>query len=173
VQFPRAQDANEFALKQQPATHWLGMYLKRAAWLGKGQRPTVAVIEPQTEEETIKPAAKEKIPEPAMTPAEQKMPESVPPLAAQAEEPTTAAKEKISESITTTVSEEPVSSLAAQLPIAPLPTGTVVPVRDVRVEVSGETVYVTMGERRYRIVDLGKNTAPGVLHVEPIAPVIR
>jgi DNA primase len=41
----------------------------------------------------------------------------------------------------------------------------VVPVRDVRVEVSGETVYVTMGERRYRIVDLGKNTAPGVLHV--------
>ena len=172
VQFPRGQDANEFALKQQPAAHWLGMYLKRAAWLGKGQRPAVAVIEPQpvkpqqqTEEETIKPAAKEEIPEPVTTPAEGKMPESVPPSAAKAEEPTTAAKEKISESITTTVSEEPVSSLAAQLPIAPLPTGTVVPVRDVRVEVSGETVYVTMGERRYRIVDLGKNTAPGVLHV--------
>ena len=172
VQFPRGQDANEFALKQQPATHWLGMYLKRAAWLGKGQRPTVAVIEPQpvkpqeqTEEETIKPAAKEEIPEPVTTPAEDKMPESVPPLAAKAEEPTTAAKEKISESNTTTVSEEPVSSLATPLPIAPLPTGTVVPARDVRIEVSGETVYVTMGERRYRIVDLGKNTAPGVLHV--------
>jgi DNA primase len=172
VQFPRGQDANEFALKQQPATHWLGMYLQRAAWLGKGQRPTVAVIEPQpvkpqpqTEEETIKPAAKEEIPEPVTTPAEDKMPESVPPLAAKAEEATTAAKEKISEPITTTVSEESVSSLAEQLPIAPLPTGTVVPVRDVRLEVSGETVYVTMGERRYRIVDLGKNTAPGVLHV--------
>ena len=40
-----------------------------------------------------------------------------------------------------------------------------VPVRDVRVEVWAKTVYVTMGERRYRIVDLGKNTAPGVLHV--------
>jgi DNA primase catalytic core len=172
VQFPRGQDANEFALKQQPAAHWLGMYLKRAAWLGKGQRPTVAVIQPQpvkpqpqTEEETIKPAAKEEILEPVTTPAEEKTPESVPPLAAKAEEPTTAAKEKISEPIPTTVSEEPVSSLVAPLPIAPLPTGTVVPVRDVRVEVSGETVYVTMGERRYRIVDLGKNTAPGVLHV--------
>ena len=171
VQFPRGQDANEFALKQQPASHWLGMYLKRAAWLGKGQRPTVAVIEPppapkpQIEEETIKPAAKEEIPEPVTTPAEEKMPESVSPLAAKAEEPTTAAKEKISESIPTTVSEESGPSLAAPLPIAPLPTGTVVPVRDVRVEVSGETVYVTMGERRYRIVDLGKNTAPGVLHV--------
>ncbi len=172
VQFPRGQDANEFALKQQPAAHWLGMYLQRAAWLGKGQRPTVAVIEPQpvkpqaqTEEETIEPAAKEEIPEPVTTPAEEKTTESVPPLAAKAEEPTTAAKEKISESNTTTVSEEPVSSLATPLPIAPLPTGTVVPARDVRIEVSGETVYVTMGERRYRIVDLGKNTAPGVLHV--------
>lgn len=171
VQFPRGQDANEFALKQQPAAHWLGMYLKRAAWLGKGPRPAVAVMEPQPmkpqspiEEETIKPAAKEKIPEPVTTPAEEKISESVSPLAAKAEEPTTAAKEKISEP-TIPVSEESVSPLAAQLPIAPLPTGTVVPVRDVRIEVSDETVYVTMGERRYRIVDLGKNTAPGVLHV--------
>ena len=40
-----------------------------------------------------------------------------------------------------------------------------VPVRDVRVEVSGETVYVSLGERRYRILGLGKNMAPGVLHV--------
>jgi DNA primase catalytic core len=179
VEFPRGQDANEFALKQQPAAHWLGMYLKRAAWLGKGQRPTVTVIEPQpvkpqqqTEEETIKPAAKEEIPEPVTTPAEEKMPESVPPLAAKAEEPSTAAKEKISEPITTTVSEESVSSLPAQLPIAPLPTGTVMPVRDVRIELLGETVYVTMGERRYRIVDLGKNTAPGVLHVNVMVTTI-
>ena len=33
VQFPRGQDANEFALKQQPAAHWLGMYLSaRHGW---------------------------------------------------------------------------------------------------------------------------------------------
>ena len=174
VQFLRGQDANEFALKNQPAAKFLGMYLSSAAWLGKGKRPTVAVIEPQPptaaeasrpaapaqeasiEEDTIKPAAKEKIPEPVL------------PLAAKAEEePTAAAKEKISETIATatTASEEPVSSLAAQLPIAPLPTGTVVPVREARVEVCAETVYVTLGERRYRILDLGKNTAPGVLQV--------
>jgi DNA primase len=166
VQFPRGQDANEFALKQQPAAHWLDMYLKRA------ERPTVVVIDPQpvkpqpqTEEDNIKPAAKEEIPEPVTPPAEEKLPETVPPLAAKAEEPTTAAKEKIFGPIPTIVSEELVSSLAASLPTAPLPTGTVVPVRDVRVEVSGETAYVTMGVRRYRIVDLGKNTAPGVLHV--------
>ena len=39
------------------------------------------------------------------------------------------------------------------------------PVRDVPVEVSGETVYVSLGERRYRILGLGKNLAPGVLRV--------
>ena len=46
VQFPRGQDANEFARKQQPTAKWLGMSLTSAAWLGKGQRPTVAVMTP-------------------------------------------------------------------------------------------------------------------------------
>src|SRR6266545_4500172 len=48
VQFLRGQDANEFALKNQPAAKFLGMYLSSAAWLGKGKRPAVAVIEPQS-----------------------------------------------------------------------------------------------------------------------------
>jgi DNA primase catalytic core len=176
VQFLRGQDANEFALKNQPAAKFLGMYLSSGAWLGKSKRPTVAVIEPRKiepqpsaviEEDTIKPAAKEKISEAVTTPTEEQIPEPV-----SAAEETTAAKEKISaeESISATplpspISEEPVSSLAAQLPIAPLPTGTVVPVREARVEVCGDTVYVTLGERRYRILDLAKNTAPGVLQV--------
>ena len=204
VQFLRGQDANEFALKNQPAAKFLGMYLSSAAWLGKGKRPTVAVIEPQQatsepkeisqvaldsilrkpeieepattstdeasiEEDAIKSAAKEEISEST----EEHIAESLLPLAAEGEEePNTAAKEKISaeESISETplpspISEEPASSLAAQLPIAPLPTGTVVPVREARVEVCGDTVHVTLGERRYRILDLAKNTAPGVLQV--------
>jgi DNA primase len=45
VQFPRGMDANEFALKNQPAAKFLGMYLNRAVWLGKGERPSVVVIE--------------------------------------------------------------------------------------------------------------------------------
>ena len=203
VQFLRGQDANEFALKNQPAAKFLGMYLSSAAWLGKGKRPTVAVIEPQQatsepkeisqvaldsilrkpeieepattstdeasiEEDAIKSAAKEEISEST----EEHIAESLLPLAAEGEEPNTAAKEKISaeESISETplpspISEEPASSLAAQPPIAPLPTGTVVPVREARVEVCGDTVHVTLGERRYRILDLAKNTAPGVLQV--------
>jgi DNA primase catalytic core len=148
VQFPKGMDANEFALKVAPATKSLGILLGKAAWLGKGQRPTVAVSEPQIIEE--KAAAKEKITEPiAATPP-------VTPVEAE---------ETISESIEANTEEQTGLSLAAELPIASLPTGTVKPVRNVQVEASGETLYVTMGERRYRILDLAKNTAPGVLHV--------
>ncbi len=64
VQFPKNMDANEYALKVTPATKSLGMLLSKAAWLGKGQRPTVAVSEPQNSEEKSEAAAKEKIAEP-------------------------------------------------------------------------------------------------------------
>ena len=40
------QDANEYALKVQPAAKGFGACLNRAVWLGKGKRPIVAVIEP-------------------------------------------------------------------------------------------------------------------------------
>jgi DNA primase catalytic core len=110
VKFPKGQDANEFALKTRPPGKALGVFLNSAEWLGKSKRPAVAVIEPQQieptapipaaatqaniEEDAINPAAKEKIPEPGTTPADEKIPESVPSLAAKAEEPSTAAKRK-------------------------------------------------------------------------------
>jgi DNA primase len=74
VQFPKNMDANEYALKVQPAAKSLGILLNKAAWLGKGARPAVAVIEPQIiepqpaiEEEKPEAAAKEEISEPAPT----------------------------------------------------------------------------------------------------------
>jgi DNA primase catalytic core len=63
VQFPKGLDANEYALKVTPAAKSLGMLLGKAEWLGKGQRPIVAVREPQSIEEKSEPAAKEKIPD--------------------------------------------------------------------------------------------------------------
>ena len=42
VQFPKGMDANEYALKTQPAAKALGLMLSSAAWLGKGKRPTSA-----------------------------------------------------------------------------------------------------------------------------------
>jgi DNA primase catalytic core len=145
VKFPKGQDANEFALQTRPPGKALGVFLNSAEWLGKGKRRAVAVIEPQQsepavsvpapaaqaniEEDVINPAAKEKITEAVTTPADEKLPESVPSLVAEPE-PTTAAKGKI----------------------API-------------EIKGEEVTITFGDRRYRIRGLGKNMSHGTLKV--------
>ncbi len=132
VKFPKGQDANDFALKTRPPGKALGLFLNSAEWLGKGKRPVVAVIEPQQ----IEPAAaaaievEEKLPEPETTPAEEKISESIPSLAAKAEEPATAAKEK-----------------------------------NPPIEIKGDEVTITFGDRRYRIRGLGKNMSHGTLKV--------
>ena len=163
VQFPKGMDANEYALKVTPATKSLGLLLGKAAWLGKGQQPTVGVIEPQIAREKPQAAAKEKIIEPStaavVVPSDVAAEETIPDvIKADTKE------EIVAESISAT-EEQADFPLAANPPIAPMPTGSVVSPLSVPVEVSGETVYVTLGERRYRILGLAKNTAPGVLHV--------
>jgi hypothetical protein len=48
IQFPRGMDANEYALKVQPAARSLELAIRKAAWMGKGQAPereTTPVVE--------------------------------------------------------------------------------------------------------------------------------
>jgi len=84
VQFPKGMDANEYALKVRPAAKSLGVLLNNAIWLGKGQRPTVGVIEPQSTQEKSEAAAKEKITETIEANTHE---ESDLPLAAESSEP--------------------------------------------------------------------------------------
>jgi DNA primase catalytic core len=42
VQFPKGMDANEYACKVQPAAKSLGLLLRKAVWLGKGEAPARA-----------------------------------------------------------------------------------------------------------------------------------
>ncbi len=42
VQFPKGMDANEYACKVQPPTKSLGLLLRKAVWLGKGEAPACA-----------------------------------------------------------------------------------------------------------------------------------
>ena len=42
VQFPKGMDANEYALKVQPAAKALGLLLRTAAWMGNGAKPASA-----------------------------------------------------------------------------------------------------------------------------------
>jgi len=39
VEFPKGMDANEYALKVQPAAKSLGLAIRKAVWLGKGKAP--------------------------------------------------------------------------------------------------------------------------------------
>ncbi len=176
VQFPKGMDANEYALKMQPAAKALGVLLRSAAWMGKGARPAgrveVPVIAaapplpaaPAAEER----AAKEKIiveetpePGPAMGLESQPSPE---PAAEPASEPIPSAV--ASESPQTSEPEQQrVFSLAAEAAVSlPLPPRTA-NVIDTPVEMRGEDVVLRYGDREYRVRGLAKNTSPEVLRV--------
>jgi DNA primase catalytic core len=144
VQFPKGMDANEYALKVTPAAKSLGVLLNNAIWLGKGQRPTVGVIERHNIEEKSEAVVKEEI-----------------------SEPTPTAKEKISETIEANTKEESELPLAAassepveEVPVAAMPSPLEVPV-----EITGDEIKITHGDRRYRVLGLEKNTAVGLLRV--------
>jgi len=112
VQFPKGMDANEYALKVQPAAKSLGIMLNRAAWLGKGERPTVIVIEPvKSEPAKIEPV---KIEPPPAEPTPQIAAESQ----QQTDEPPAAAIPE--EKIQTAAKEENAIPLPASLPAAPI-----------------------------------------------------
>ena len=46
VQFPKGMDANEYACKVQPAAKSLGLLIRKAVWLGKGEAPAAKEPKP-------------------------------------------------------------------------------------------------------------------------------
>lgn len=48
IQFPKGMDANEYALKVQPAAKSLGILIRKAIWLGKGAPPAEPLAAPVT-----------------------------------------------------------------------------------------------------------------------------
>ena len=174
VQFPRGQDANEFALKNQPAAKFLGMYLTSAAWLGKGQRPTTAVMKP-----AMPAPEEERKPEPMKNPDDPPAPSEAAPLPE--EKPKSAAKEKIASesptpSPTPSIAGESVLSLAAASESVPReeaapqeetvqrPMPLAAPAEP-RVEIDNGEIVVTIGPRTYRVLNLDKCTSRGKMQV--------
>jgi DNA primase len=155
VQFPKNMDANEYALKVQPAAKSLGILLNKAAWLGKGQRPTVTVSETVIE---TQPVIEEKI-EPAVI-----------------EEPEPAAKEKIPEPIESNTTEESdlpscseqservAAESAEPIHEAAIPSA-LSPTIEVPTEIKPDEIIITQGDRRYRVRGLAKNMSYEVLRV--------
>lgn len=167
VQFPKGMDANEYALKVQPAAKSLAVLLNKAEWLGKGQRPEPRSIEPMMEAE-IEPEI-ELEPEPATK--EQIIEEES--ILAEIESQVEAAADPIEEELEPAPASSPaeienhVLPLAAEPePIAPQePTAAPAPVIDVPVEMRGEDIFLTLGTRRYRIRGLNKNMAHDLIKV--------
>jgi DNA primase len=158
VQFPKGMDANEYARTTQPAAKALGLLLNSALWLGKGKRPAAAVIEPVKEVREEEPPQQETMEEQPTEPAviEQK--------------PEPAAKEENAISLPTLpilpmTTAENVLPLAAPSSAAEETRPVVLPGTDVPTEIRGDEIWLTLGERRYRVLGLEKNTSMGVLRV--------
>jgi len=158
VQFPKGQDANEYARMTQPATKGLGVLLTGAAWMGKGPRPAVVrvpvpviVAQPPAAAAPTeaKDTAKEKIIEEPMP-----KPEPGPAPVPVASEPSQQAQRAFSLAVNAVPLEEPATR---PMPLA-VPTEPQVKVED------GE-VTVTIGPRVYRVLGLEKCTSRGQMRV--------
>jgi DNA primase len=164
VQFPQGQDANECALKTQPAAKVLGIFLNSAAWLGRNnaKRPAVSVLKPAVIEETKTKADQEE--------RSAHVKKDIP--SATSEKP--AAKEKIASEIPTpSLRAERVFTLAASPESAqqeeaarqeqrPMPLSVAA---EPLVKIEGEEITITIGPRTYRVLGLEKNSSRGVMRV--------
>ncbi len=76
LQFPKGMDANDYALKVQPASKSLGLLIRKAVWLGDGAAPARGALEPNV---TVAPAEPEPVQDsaPALA-AKETLPEAIP-----------------------------------------------------------------------------------------------
>ena len=178
VEFPKGMDANEYALKVTPAAHSLGLLLRKASWLGKGQRPasrglvapSVMAAPEMVAAPNKEPAAKEKmieqaVPEPVIEAAAQEqiieeesiLAEIEAQIESQVEAAAVAPVEATPEPSRTAI-PEPVLHLAAVL--APS-----LPQAEVEMEIRGEDVLMRIANREYRVRGLEKNMSDAMLKV--------
>ena len=154
VQFPKGMDANECALKTQPAAKTLGVFLNGAAWLGTGKRPTLNVIEDAVEES-----------EPELMHSEEPSAEATP-----EDKIKPAAKEENVVIPSTGLDVERVFSFAAASDVQSLEEAEARPMpqslpADPAVKVEGDEITVTIGPRSYQVLGLEKCTSRTAMQV--------
>jgi DNA primase len=138
IQFPKGMDANEYALKVTPAAKSLGLVIRKAQWLGKGEAPTRMIAPAATSAAiVIEEAAKEEIRSPAQ----------IAPVIVAA---------SVTKPEVVDTDPKPIPAL----PASPLPA---MAAAEIEAQVREEEIVMTLGDRRYRIRGLGKNLAFDVL----------
>jgi len=146
LQFPAGMDANEYALKLQPASKSLDLVIRKAQWIGSGKPSTAPTsTTPQTVDvvQTTNKAAKEEkvVAAPVSNEAASETNDSAAPAADA--EPGAETTEK---------------QLAVASPQPPAP-------KDVEAEVREKEIVIPIGNRSYRVRGLEKNLAFDVLKV--------
>jgi len=178
VQFPKGQDANEYARVTQPAAKALGVLLTGAAWMGKGPRPAgrapvpVVVAEPvRAAAPTVEPLPAEakstakvkKIEEPVPEPTPAPTPEPGAAVAPVASEPCPEPEKPQERAFSLAVNAVPLPAVPVEEPAArPMPLSTPT---EPQVKTEGGEVAVTIGPREYRVLGLDKCTSRGQMRV--------
>jgi DNA primase catalytic core len=139
IQFPKGMDANDYALKLKPAQKSLGLVIRKAVWMGRGQ--------PKSEVETV--------PVEAVTPAVS--------IAIISEAPASSTPEP---PLVSSLAAPPLTPEEEPLPASPLPS---MPAPDANAEVKESEIVMTFGDRRYRVRGLSKNLSPEVLKINLLA----
>ncbi|WP_444900383.1 CHC2 zinc finger domain-containing protein [Microbulbifer sp. VAAC004] len=156
IQFPKSMDANEYAKQMQPPQKALALVIRQAEWMGKGNdksRPAItsAATVPEVEKverEKVEGEKVEKNTRSAQTPAE------VPALAANPEPAASADSEPpAEEQIELDLAASPVPSLSRT---------------DTEISGSEKALFITLGDRVYRVRGLDKNPA-GELKIQLLA----
>ena len=128
IQFPKGMDANEYALKVTPAAKSLGLVIRKAQWLGKGEAAT------------MRPAPVMAVSMPAV-------------IEGAATEAMVAATEIAPAAAVAPITEAEVSDTVAAAPLPVLPASPLpaMATADIDAQVRDEEIVMVLGDRRYRI----------------------
>ncbi len=133
VQFAKGMDANQYALEVTPASKSLGIAIRSAQWLGKGQAKPLTTTAVDALVSTS-PVAAPSNPKPA------------------GREQPSARDDEANPSLAAV----PAADEAAPLPASVMPLA---PKAEIPAEVKGHEVVIALGDRRYRIRGLEKNAS--------------
>lgn len=155
ILFPKGMDANEYALKVQPATKSLGIAIRKAVWLGKGEAPQLRTVAPAVDAPSV---TEEQSHAPARAPAASSLAADL------------AAKEKTPAEAIEGCERALAPASPETLPASPMPKA---PSDAPVVEVRAHEITLAFGEgreaRRYRVRGLAKNLSFEVLRVNLLA----
>lgn len=146
VQFPKGMDANEYALKVQPAGKSLGLLIRKAVWLGKGEAPM----------------------QPGGAPEPSAVPVAMPNTAAKEQGARDGGTSSLA-AVPVAASVPKAAATVEALPASPVPEAARMPPMEVKDREQGREVTLTLGEgvdaRRWRVRGLAKNLSVDVLKV--------